>query len=695
MSLVGGPPAAIWVLLFAALMGFAAWRLRAVFVPGWLGAPARLAEAVLGVSLAIVLAEVLGLVGALHGLALELGAVAIAAGSWAVSRRPRSRGQPPAPSSAIELAGAGALAFVLVAIWMLGTLGVLDGGPMVFDSLWYHLPVAAGFAQSASVTHVQAIDPVTLARFYPADSELAHAVGMAIVHRDVLSPLLNVGWMALALLGGWCIGRRLEVALLSMLGIGVVLGAHVLAASQPGNATNDVPALAALACSAALLVEAFAHPASSPATRHQPLGAVFLAGLAGGLAVGTKLNVGVSVAVFTAGVAFLFPRGRRARALGAWVGGAALTGALWYLRDASATGTPLPWLHAIGSLHLPAPADTAGLRPAFALAHYLTDGSAWSRHFLPGLRVELGDLWPLTLALALAGTLLALARPRSAVLRLVGAAALAGAVAYVVTPLSAGGPEGHPVTFATNLRWLAPSLALGLALVPAAVAGRHWGWRLALGALMVAPLAASLDLTRWRSDPNLAAALLVALAAIATWGAATAARRSTRIPGLATPAIIAAAAIAAAAVYAPTSRSYLRERFQVAPPGTGLSAAWRWAQRTGGGGIALGGTTAAFHQYPFYGRQLSNDVTYLANGGPHGSLSPIIGCRRWRAAIDSGRYDFVVTAPRFDPEDPARPLPSPEERWTRSRATRPVAGGGGAVVYRVRGPLNPAACPRG
>ena len=92
MSLVGGPPAAIWILLFVALVGCAAWRLRSLIVPGWLGAPARLAEVILGTSIAVVLAEALGLAGALHGFALELGAAAIAAASWAAARRARPSG---------------------------------------------------------------------------------------------------------------------------------------------------------------------------------------------------------------------------------------------------------------------------------------------------------------------------------------------------------------------------------------------------------------------------------------------------------------------------------------------------------------------------------------------------------------------------------------------------------------------------
>src|SRR5947209_2194636 len=139
MSLVGAPPAAAAVLLFAALVGFAAWRVRLALLPGWSGAPARLAEVVLGISLALLLAEVLGLAGLLRGLALEVGAGLVALAAWAATRRVRPIGgdagmRPSWPA----LAGAAALVFLLLAIWLLGALRVLDGGAMAFDSTWYH-----------------------------------------------------------------------------------------------------------------------------------------------------------------------------------------------------------------------------------------------------------------------------------------------------------------------------------------------------------------------------------------------------------------------------------------------------------------------------------------------------------------------------------------------------------------------------
>ena len=515
MSLVGAPPAAVWLLLFAALIGLAAWRLRPLLVPAWSGGAARLAEVVLGISLAVVLAECLGLVGLMRGAWLIAGAATLAvAASLAALRLAPERGAAEAPARSWELAAAGALAFLLIAVWMLGALSVLDGGPMAFDSLWYHLPLAADFARSGSVTGIPALDPLTLARFYPADSELVHATAMAIVHRDVLSPLLNVGWLAVAMLGAWCIGRAFGAAPLALLGAAVILGSHVLAVSQPGSATDDVVVTASLLSAAGLLATALG-PAAAGRRGPGPGGAILIAGLAAGIAVGTKLNAGIPIAVLTVGLAVVAPAGSRWRSIGLWIAGLLATGGLWYARNLFATGNPLPWLHAIGPIGLPGPSGAAGIRPAFTVAHYLTDGGAWSNYFLPGLRVELGDLWPLTMALALAGMVSTALRGAAPVARALGVCALAGAAAYLVTPLSAGGAEGHPIVFATNLRWLAPFLALGLALLAASpLAADRWG-RIAVAVLLATPLAAALDLGTWSSDPNLGAAAAVAAAAAA------------------------------------------------------------------------------------------------------------------------------------------------------------------------------------
>ena len=47
-----------------------------------------------------------------------------------------------------------------------------------FDSTWYHGPFAAGFFQSGDTWGLHFIAPQFLAWFYPANSEVLHAVGM-------------------------------------------------------------------------------------------------------------------------------------------------------------------------------------------------------------------------------------------------------------------------------------------------------------------------------------------------------------------------------------------------------------------------------------------------------------------------------------------------------------------------------------
>ena len=63
-----------------------------------------------------------------------------------------------------------------------------------FDSTWYHGPFAAGFYQSGNTWDLHYIAPQFLAWFYPANAEIFHAVGMLAFDRDLLSPLLNLGW---------------------------------------------------------------------------------------------------------------------------------------------------------------------------------------------------------------------------------------------------------------------------------------------------------------------------------------------------------------------------------------------------------------------------------------------------------------------------------------------------------------------
>ena len=86
-----------------------------------------------------------------------------------------------------------------------------------FDSTWYHGPFAAGFHQSGNTWDLHYIAPQFLAWFYPANAEIFHAVGMLAFDRDLLSPLLNLGWFVGCLFALWAIGRPRGVGVYSVL----------------------------------------------------------------------------------------------------------------------------------------------------------------------------------------------------------------------------------------------------------------------------------------------------------------------------------------------------------------------------------------------------------------------------------------------------------------------------------------------
>ena len=270
------------VAVAVAPLVFAAVRVRSRWLSDWAGAPARLAEAVIFLALLLGVAKVLGTVGAFYPVpvAVACGVCGLALG--AVCRPPAARPEPvgvPAVGRFGVVASIGAAA-VVVGQWGVDTVEALDRGMYGSDTLRYHGPVAARFVQDHSITalHFLIDDPVT--SFHPYDAELLHALGILFMGSDVLSPILNLGWAALALLAAWCAGRPTGHGPATLLGVALVLGSPALAQTQPGTVDNDITGLALVLAAAALLL-------CAGGTRR---GGIAAAGAAGGLAVASKLT---------------------------------------------------------------------------------------------------------------------------------------------------------------------------------------------------------------------------------------------------------------------------------------------------------------------------------------------------------------------------------------------------------------------
>jgi hypothetical protein len=720
---------------FVAALAFGAHRVRALLLPAWTGAPARLAELVLGVSALVWVSEALGTFGGFTeygvlgvGIAVGVGAGLLAtrlAADRPVGTIPPA---PPAwsPAKIIAVLAVGAVA----AGWMVPTLGTFAAGMDRADSLWYHMPLAAKFVQTGYLGHIYFFDPVFLASFYPANSEVTHAVPILFFARDIVSPVMNLGWLAIGLLAAYCIGRPYGLGPQALVGGAIGLASQSLVEFQAGEALNDIVGVAALLAAVAILVNGYAAATAARASRGGPpapstgverqvsqarpdksafrqpemavtgreiqTGALLLAGIAAGFAAGVKLSFLAPVAALTVGVIVIAPRLERLRATLAFGLPMLAAGGYWYVRNLVAVGNPIPYVGHLGPITLPAPVRDFQLRPDYAVVHYWNDTGVWSHWFAPGLHESFGTLWPATLIGMLAVAVFAIWRGGEPILRVFGAFVIVTTVAYVFTPLTAAGEQGEPISFVWNVRYLAPAVAVGLAILPCLPAARATARRrmIVFGTLCILLAFTIGSLVQWKQGHTkgaVAAGVLVvilaaAIALIHRRGWLSGPRRSW--PRAAVGAVGAVAIVAAGYV---GERHYLEHRYEDTGQVQDLASALRWTRDIRDARIAIGGIRGVFNQYPFYGTDLSNEVQWLGKRGPHDAYGRIPNCRQWRSAIDAGGYTHVVTT--FDPYFPGTLRNSPEGRWTESDPNAHVVLSDGPVrVFELRGPLDPNDC---
>src|SRR3954451_5431499 len=685
-------------------MALAAVRLRGRLLPGWGGAPARLAEAVLGVALLTVLLQLLGAFGILVPAVLIVAALAVGLGlhfGVAGALFPATGNDaptaesdaPPAPPISLPqlVLGLAAAAFV-AAHWATGLQDVWGRGMLTFDTLWYHGPFAARIADTGSVWGMHFVDPLYLNWFYPENSELLHGAGIVLFDRDLFSPLVNFGWLGVALLAGWCIGRPYGVAPLSLVAVCIAMDTGPMVPREAGTPATDTVPVAMLLAAAAILINAWAtreprpreaavggaaagtpteprkdprtassvigdrSPADAPPAAAQ-FGALLIAGLAMGIALGSKLTTLGATAAMAVGVIFLVPPGVRRKAFAVFLAGVVATAGFWFLRNLIHAGNPLPWVRHIGPIDLPGPNRGLEGRDDFTVAHYILSNpstSLWRAYFLNPIENLLGPLWFLILGGAGAGAVLAVWRPRSRAVRLAGAVAIVAAIAYAFTPLTAAGPEGHPLAFGINLRYLTPGLALGLALVPLEP-------RLVPGRLRVPLLVGgliALYFTSRNSDANVAwlgdfasvpwAALIGIVFVAVPIGLALLARRRVALAALAGAVL----ALGVAGVGWARQDDYFAHRYARTEDFRHLlGGAVAWAKPTSGLRIAVVGTGGGYNQYALYGDEISNYVQYIGRHLPEADFRAIETCPEFRRAVNAGDYDYLVTAPALNLND--------------------------------------------
>jgi len=714
-SYIAGSLAVIGIV---AALGLGGYWLRRWIVPEFSGALARLADATLAVALLVISLEILGTLSVLRfgwiivfTIAVGLGAAAI--GYWRAGERGEEVEAPPVTKWALILAIA--VASFTMAEWTFPSQLNLDLGMYGGDTTWYHMPLAATMAQQHSTVHLHFTDPLRLAVwFYPQTSELVHAAAIVLFKSDWLSPLINLFWLAIALLACWCVGRPYKVGPATLIAGAIILDSGVMIETQPGEARNDIMGLAFLVAFAAFLINGHQRRAPREGAavqdapeRNAPLldkGPLIMAGLAAGLAASVKTTFLVPVAAIAIGVFLFSGKGRRWTT--AWILGLSMlvTGGYWYVRTAiKSGGNPIP-ITKFGPLHLPTP-DQMPLdpRPRFAVAHYLGDPTIYRLWFFPQLENALGPLWPLILIMAVAAALFIVVRSRNKVLRVIAAAALLTAVVYVFTPLTAAGQEGAPTGFFTNTRYLIPGLILAMVMLPLARPLRAPDRRAEITLIFLGLVywVTVLATPKWYPT-YIFGTIFITLALV--WTPTALALGRSR--GLMSRRIVAAAAMLILVLAVVLGRAqqvqYADQHYtntKLFLQEGGPQKAYEYAQKLQHKRIGIvGSSEIIFGQYGFFGNPPTNEVDYVGVPGPHGAYRLATSCPQLMERINAGNYDYLIMS-QYTQDSPENEYWYPIYAWVKKDpALEPVVEETDIVpesdfVFKVNGELSPQYCP--
>ena len=180
------------LVIVAGLSWYSARRTRQRLLPDWEGTPGILVEAVLALTLVVVVGQLLGSLGLLQSWVLVVSLALItltvrlaltpATGGTGDTLRDVD-GQVPRWGYFLALG----VTAILVGQWASFATNSLDFGITNFDSVWYHLPFSAEMARTGSVLEYLRTETVFVNWFYPQNSELLHAVPMLLTGRDFFS----------------------------------------------------------------------------------------------------------------------------------------------------------------------------------------------------------------------------------------------------------------------------------------------------------------------------------------------------------------------------------------------------------------------------------------------------------------------------------------------------------------------------
>ncbi len=635
--------------------------LRRRVVPDWRGPEAVLAACVLGVTVVTGTGLALGTFGLFRRGPMVVALVVAAWLSdpaWSRWRVDRPVGAP--PTDAVRAQGGGSDATwwarvaavtgvaVLATTWLAHVVSVYRRGSSDGDSLMYHLPFATRFVQTGWTSRIVPIGPDAWVAFYPANVELVEATAMLPFRHQALVPLLNLGWLALTLLAGWCLGAAAGRGAFGLLMAAVVVALPIMANTQAGTARVDVAVIGLVLAAVALL---FAEP--------RTVGSCATAGMALGLAAGSKFVVLPLAGLMSVTVGVALWRRHGLRYAAAWGTAAALCSGYWYVRNWAVAGNPVPVAELkVGPVGFAAlPHDRLRALDHTSLLDKMHLPGFASRTLLPAVETVTGAI-PFAVLLglaAVAAAVLGLRRRPVGVPHAVVTSAVVACLVYVVSPNSApiSGTD-MPADLdakivSLNARYLLPGLSVLLCLLPVGLGPRwrRWGDVAAIGTvgyLVFLATKASPGHGEWvvqGVDTATAAAAVVLIAvgvavaqvvAAKTWGAARPiAPHSTAVCVL----IAAVAAIATGSLAIAGSSGLDRYEGSAAD----VVALWRTADQLSDQRIGVVGAPLLS---PYTRPDLANRVDYVGLPQGRGLLQPPRTCNDLRRAVAGAGYDIVV-----------------------------------------------------
>jgi hypothetical protein len=457
----------------------------------------------------------------------------------------------PPPASGIAsrvLAGCGVLLTIGYALAFLHSFATVH--PVSPDALNFHLPGVIRFIQSGTLWQTTNYLPGWAFGNYPQYGDLMLLAGVLPWHSVALVRFVDPLLLAVAGVSVYAIARELHApAPLSALAACAVVAIKPAVGPALVEVMTDPTFLAGFGAGSLFLI------------RHWRTGRrsdLVLAGVGLGIAFGTKwygLSDVPALVVIWALAALLGGRQPRlvAADAGRLIAVVALTGGIWLVRNLILTGNPVfdYKVSLFGLTIFNAPHNAVRAAGGFSIAHYLPHARVLRTYVWPVWRGDFGVAGAILVASAvLAAVVALLARVRRSTVRidpritLLALAALAIAVAYVLTPFSAQGPPGRPLQVRANTRYVMPALLLA-APVLAWIGGRLGAARLALEAVLLVTIAANLNrhLAVGAGHVLLAAFVAAAVAGAWRWGARG---RSSprRVPAASAAAIVAVCGLA-------------------------------------------------------------------------------------------------------------------------------------------------------